>query len=121
MGMSNMREKILASEHRTVVAVDVPEWCETVHVRSLSAAELDSMAPRLESATGSGQRMAIMVAAAAANADGSRMFGDDDIAALATQPTAALFRVTMAANRLNNLDLGPDGEPGVGKDLPATD
>lgn len=102
------REDILSADDRTAERVDVPEWDGAVLVRALSGAERDTFEQTVTDASRSGEMdmrgiRAQLVALAVGDADGNRVFSDDDVEALQAKSAAALDRVFTVAQRLNNM------------------
>jgi len=91
--------------------VDVPEWGGTVYVRAISAMELEDFTTADNPKNVRGRFAALTVC----DADGKRIFKDEDGAALGTKSMAALNRVWAVAARLNGIT--PDEEPA--KNLPS--
>ena len=99
------REAILSAEDAPLEAVDVPEWGGTLYVRSMNGIERDSFDSWLVEVPAderTNQRGRI-VALCACDAEGARLFTDDDINALGHKSAEALSRVADTAMRLNAL------------------
>lgn len=95
------RSAILAASDRKVEAVDVPEWNGRVFVRSLTAGDRSAWAAAMrDDADRAGL---LMIARAVCDADGVRIFGDDDLDALAEKSTAAIDRLVDAVLRVNGM------------------
>lgn len=111
----NLRETILAAQDSKRIPVEVPEWGVTVYLRTLSGTERDAFEGGLMKGKGK-QRApdlanlrARLVALCAVDADGKRIFADDDIPALGAKASAPLDRLFSAAQELNGLS-GKDVE-----------
>lgn len=107
------RDQILSASDRPTEEVSVPEWGGTVLVRALSGAERDAYESGIVTVSNSGtQRVnlanlrARLVAMACVDAEGKRLFSDEDAAALGDKSAAALERVFDAARRLSGLTEG---------------
>ena len=103
------REQILAADDRIVETVDVPEWGGLVRVRGLTGAERDAYEATIITTRGSDFKMnlanarARLVARAVIDADGKRLFSDDDVVALGQKSAAALERIYEVASQLAGL------------------
>lgn len=103
------REAILARNNLAEETVDVPEWGGKVRVRELTGAQRDAWEAAFLSPQGDvrenfmvGAR-ARLVALAAVDAAGERLFRDEDVQALSAMPARGLNRVFSAASRLSGL------------------
>lgn len=134
------REDVLEADDARVTPVDVPEWGGRIYVRAMGGDERDAF--EMESArlrAGSdGDRFAGMagirarlVARAACDASGKRLFTPADVARLGLKNGQALDRVFDAARELNGMGTeevaaagkasatsGPSAEPGSGSPSP---
>lgn len=88
------RDAILAAADLDIHAVAVPEWGGEVHVRSLTVAEQSELSAFAD-APPAEQAVQLLVRAVCAP-DGARLFGPDDVAALAGKSSAAVMRVVEA-------------------------
>jgi hypothetical protein len=94
------RESILAVDDLTIESVAIPEWGGDVHVRTLTAGERD----RFEAWTQADKfdrfraKLAVLCVC---DEQGQRIFGDDDVDAIAGKSTKPLDRITDVAFRLN--------------------
>src|SRR6266704_1000355 len=104
------RERILAVPDITTEAVDVPEWGGAVTVRGLTGDERDDF--EATCVKGRGRKTEVnlrnfrakLVARSCVAADGvSRLFSDEDAAALGKKSGAAINRVFEVAARLSGL------------------
>lgn len=98
--------KIKAADDLPREAVTVPEWDVTVWVRSMTGTERDRWeADMLQ--LGEGRALenirARLVLLTAVDANGVRLFGDDDAEWLGGKGAAALDRLFAAASKLNRL------------------
>lgn len=134
------REDVLGADDAQVTPVDVPEWGGRIFVRAMPGNERDAF--ELESArlrkqngddslAGMAGIRARLVARAACDAKGNRLFSLEDVARLGLKNGQALDRVFDAARALNGMgteevaDAGkasatsaPSGEPGSGSPSP---
>lgn len=102
------RDAILAaSDMPPIEAVHVPEWGGQVFVRPLTATERDQFERRVlqfkNGAKGSQNLRSVLVAMAACDADGQRLFTDEDAVKLGAKCAAAMDRVYEVASRLSGL------------------
>lgn len=103
--MALSRASILAADDLKREEVDVPEWGGTVYIAAMTGAMRDaweaSLAPggKLDI----GNIRARLVAYAAVDEAGARLFGDADAEALGRKSAAALDRCAKVAQRLNGL------------------
>jgi|SRR5581483_4597434 len=104
----NTRDLILSSNDRKTQKVETPEWsCGHVYVRSLSAAERRKLTTTNAQATAAGNGHivpGIVAAFIISDEAGTRIFTDDDAAALAEKNTHVLDRISEAYGKLNGLD-----------------
>lgn len=105
----NLRDQILGADDIRLVPVEVPEWKATVYVRMLSGTERDRFEASLVKGQGK-QRApdlanlrARLVVLCAVDAEGNRIFKDEDVAALGAKAAAPLDRLFTAAQSLNGL------------------
>jgi len=105
----NLREAILAAQDSKRIPVEVPEWGVKVYLRTLTGAERDAFEGGLMKGKGKNRApdlanlRARLVALCAVDADGKRIFADDDIHALGGKAAAPLDRLFSAAQELNSL------------------
>lgn len=108
MGLT--REAVLNCQDRVTEVVKVPEWGGEINVRSLNGAERDAF---------EGSRIAVdkkgtiqvrvenirarLVALAACDDNGARIFTDEDVKALGFKNASALSRVYDVAARLSGI------------------
>jgi len=106
----NLREQILAAPDSKRIPVEVPEWDVTVYLRTLTGTERDAFEGGLMKGKGKNRApdltnlRARLVTLCAVDADGKRIFADDDIAALGAKAAAPLDRLFSAAQELNGLN-----------------
>lgn len=111
--MSDVREltaaDILAVDDRKIVPIDVPEWGGRVHVRTISGVERDAYEDSLWQLRGKNRVFtqrnirAKLVAVAACDKNGNRLFSDTQVEQLGLKNSAALDRLFDAAQRLNKI------------------
>ena len=105
------KSQILDARDLTTEQVEVPEWGGAVLVRGLTGSERDAYEASFVDYDKSGNRKkpnlsnirARLVAMAVVNEDGSRMFTDGEIVALARKSASALSRVFEVAQKLAGL------------------
>lgn len=99
--------ELLALADREIRLVEIPEWHSAVHVRTMSAGELD----RWQAATQScpvAERHARLVQATACHADGELLFDEDAIPCLMGKRGSVLDRLADVAFALNGLGEDPE-------------
>ena len=103
------REAILAAQDTVLEVVAVPEWGGDVTVRSLTGAERDWLESQIVHREGKTvttnleNLRAKLAAMTLCDAEGQRLFTEQDITALAAKSAAALDRVFQVAARLSAL------------------
>jgi hypothetical protein len=109
------RDAILAVDDRATEDVEVPEWGGSVRVRALSGLERDHYMGSLYTMKPNGQggmeigsvelegSQARLVALAAVDEDGQRLFSEADVVALGDKSGAALDRVYRVASNISRL------------------
>ena len=103
------REAILAATDTCIERVAVPEWGGEVSVRSLTGAERDWLEGQIVQRTGKTGTInnenlrAKLCTMTLCDADGQRLFTEQDMTALAAKSAAALDRVFQVAARLSGL------------------
>jgi hypothetical protein len=101
------REAILAARDIATEVVDVPEWGGSVMVRGLTGRARDSIEARFMDANGkfalgrSGEFRGVYVSLTVVDEDGSLLFSEEDISALADKSSVALQRIFDVATRLS--------------------
>ena len=98
-------DKVLASKFR-VESIQVPEWDDTFYVREMSAGERDQFEAHQTEAKGLDKYRnfrARVVCLTLCDADGERLFRDDQVNDLAKLPSGGVVRVFEAACRINGL------------------
>lgn len=100
-----LREEILAKNDRRVEPVDVPEWDQTVYVRSLSGTERAKLMQfvKKEDVLTMAMSPIHLVVMSCCDEHGNRLFTDEDFDALADHDANALDRIASAATKLNGL------------------
>jgi hypothetical protein len=102
-------EQILAADDIRPETVEVPEWGGSVLVWPLTGAERDEL--ELTTIEGKGRNAQVnlrnfrakLVVRTVRDADGRRIFTDDQAAALGSKSAAALERIADVARRLSGL------------------
>lgn len=103
------REQILGADDSRRETVQVPEWGGEVVIAAMSGAARDAWEQSLVIRKGAkveqnlANMRARLVAVCAVDADGKRLFTDDDAIALGEKSAAALERLCRVAQRLNGL------------------
>lgn len=92
------KDSILAVNDTPLEAVDVPEWGGSVYVPVLSLSELDAMAKLQRNTDNANALMAVRVIR---DERGSRIFTDDDAAALNKKSGKVLLRILKKFNEAN--------------------
>lgn len=106
------RADILKPRPLPAETVHVPDWGGDVVVRTLSGAERDAFEAANLQGRGRNQRVnlhnlrARLVALCVVDADGKRVFSDEDAEALGRQSARALDQVFAVASRLNGISEG---------------
>lgn len=106
------REQILQAQDLGHEDVEVPEWGGTVRIKALTAGERDLyealvfLDPKGDPVKRREDVRAKLIAFAAVDVDGNRLFTEADIAALSKKSGRALDRLFEAASRLSGL--GPE-------------
>ena len=99
------RTSIFASSANTVRRVDTPELGGDVYVRSVRSNEFNAMRAMAVSngKVTEDEIMARLVTLTACDAQGKRLFRDDDCHRVNALPLAPVFRIFRAAMKLNNI------------------
>jgi hypothetical protein len=107
--MSLSRVAILNAADMEYAEVEVPEWGGTVRLRSITAGERDAFEASCIQQRGDERRInmrnlrAKLIVLCAVDEDGNRLFGDDDLHALAKKNARPLDRLFDAAQKLCGL------------------
>lgn len=104
----DLRESILNCDDLPKEKVTVPEWKQTVYVRSMTAKERDEYEMDLIANRDSGESQLLMarsklVALCTVDEKGKRIFNWEDVEALAQKSSKAIGRISEAAQILNAL------------------
>jgi hypothetical protein len=110
--MALSRDGILAAVDITTQEVDVPEWGGTVFIKGMTGAERDEFEARNQK---NGEQnlknvRARFLVRCIVNENGTRIFADQDAAALGKKSSAALNRLWEAANGANGTSAEAQGE-----------
>lgn len=99
------KEAILSADDLPRERVSVPEWGGDVFVRTMTGTDRDAFeASLIGNKDGRMENVrARLVSLTLCNEIGTRIFGDDDIAALGAKSAKALDRVFAVAQRLNGI------------------
>lgn len=98
------KSTILAANDLPSESVPVPEWGGDVLVRTMSGTDRDAFEASLLDKDGRMQNVrARLVALSLCDANGARLFEDNEIAALGLKSARALDRVFSVAQRLNGI------------------
>src|SRR4051812_21328519 len=90
----SIRDQILAANDSRLEPVEVPEWGCTVYVPVITLEDV----PEVERAEGKAERLAAVIIR---DAEGKRVFTDQDAPALAKKSMAAVVKVVEVFNRVN--------------------
>ena len=102
-------QDILSADDIGVEDVEVPEWGGTVRVQGLNGQERDGFEAAMTEKRGKSYEAnlsnirAKLVARTVVDADGNRLFGDDQVSKLGKKSGAALERVFSVARRLSGM------------------
>ena len=96
------KEQILGMATAHPTPIEMPEWGGTFFIRQASAAEVERWAETVDERCA----RAAMAALAVCDADGVRLFADEDVEALSNQPFAVLNRIWQVAAPLNGIASG---------------
>ncbi len=101
---------ILAAPDFVYEDVQVPEWGLTVRVRGMSGAQRDAFMTAIAQSDGRGRvkvdmtnRLAKFAVQVVVDADGRRLFRDDQVGELSAKSAAALERIYDVGQRLSGL------------------
>jgi hypothetical protein len=124
------KNEIFAADDRRTEDVPCPEWGGTVRLRGLTGAERDAYEASMQKQVGGKQVQdyrnfrARLVALAAINEDGTPLFEQNEVAALAKRSSAALSRLFDVACRLSGITdedvVELEGNSGPAQSGPAT-
>ena len=114
------RTSIFASSVNAIRRVDTPELGGPVYVRSVRASEFNAMRAMSMSngQVKEDEIMARLVTLTACDAQGKRLFRDDDHQRVNALPLAPVFRIFRAAMELNNI--GNEDIEEIAKNSPKT-
>lgn len=91
------REQILALDDRKITEVEIPEWGTTVYVRPMSAGDRDrlesSQLLAREAGGGAVNIRGLIASRVVCDAEGNRLFRDEDAAPLADKSAKGLDRI----------------------------
>lgn len=100
--MSNERDEILAVSDRTIESVEVPEWGRSVRLKTMSGDLRDAFDTFMSQNKRDTFRAALLVRCIC-DANGERLFKDEDADALNKKSAAALERLFQKAWTMNGL------------------
>jgi hypothetical protein len=100
------REQILAARENDVDTVDVPEWGGSVGMRKMSCREAEAFHDWLNSRQADGSVRVIdlratLLSKVLCDAEGKRLFTEDDIEALGEKSSDVMHRLFIRAKGLN--------------------
>lgn len=104
------REQILAASDIVYKIVDVPEWKDTVRVKSLSGTEVDIYQQGLFEGYGETKKInlvngnARLCTLGIVDEQGKRLFTDDDVAAIAAHNGSILEKIAKTIRQLSGMD-----------------
>lgn len=96
------RDQILGVIDVTIQKVEVKEWGGEIFIRSMSAADRESLAQSI-SGEGNKNTMARAVALCVCDEQGKRLFTNNDASALGDKSASAMDRVFKAIVKLNGM------------------
>ena len=97
------KDAILGADDLKTRRVDVPEWRGHVFVRPMTAGERDAFDLFVTEHRGKAKIRAYIVSLCTVDADGVRLFSEDDVDALDGKASPPMTRVFMEARRINKL------------------
>lgn len=101
-----LKQRLASKIDTKTVAVEVPEWEETVYVRTISNAErakLDELSRKLHKEGREIDGVTHLVIMTACEANGERIWGEGDFEHVHNKSAAVLDRLFKAAAELNGL------------------
>jgi len=122
--MALSRDAILAASDIQTKEVDVPEWGGSVFIKGMTGAERDNFEAANQDSSG-GQKLtnlrARFLVRCIVNENGTRIFVDQDAAALGKKSSAAINRLWEAAGELNGTGDAEQEAMEGNSETPATD
>jgi hypothetical protein len=103
----SLRDQINAAVDYVRETVEVPEWNATVYIRSITAAEIDSWQDETYQLNGTDLKVnkknirARLLARCLVDADGQRVYADDEADELGAKNNKVVERLYLVAQRLN--------------------
>jgi len=97
------REQIIEVQDIKYSSVEVPEWGGEVRLRSLSGADRATLIATYSDEEHLGKFDIFLIALAAVDGEGNRIFSVKDVDALSRKSSSALIRVAEAAKQLSGL------------------
>lgn len=101
-----LKNQIFKAQDVKLEAVEVPEWGVTLHVKTLSGAErakLRSISDALSKSGRESEADTHLLILSACDAQGNKVFNDNDFTALNEKNASVITRVAMAALKVNGL------------------
>ena len=101
------RDAILGADDLPVEEIDIPEWGGKVYVRTLSGRERDRLEESIQTGRGKGRKVSLanlrarVASMVLSDAEGNRMFTDQDAEALGGKSASALDRIMEVGMKLN--------------------
>jgi len=126
--MALSRDGILAAADIKTQEIDVPEWGGTVFIKGMSGAERDQFEASNRRSDGEQNLTNVrarFLVRCIVNENGTRIFADQDAAALGKKSSSALTRLWEAANEANGTsaeaqeETEGNSEPEGGSDSPS--
>lgn len=98
----SLRDKIKAAD-RPLVPFAVPAWGVTVYLRPFSLADRLQLADKFDSLSPV-DRVSLLVVRASHDADGVRLFADDEVGTIADMDGEALAGIAAKVREINKLE-----------------
>ncbi len=121
------KEQILSIDDKRVAPVEVPEWGDTVYVRTMTGCERDRVEELIDKAKARGgmspkNLRGTLCSLCMCDENGVRLFNDAEATALGNRSCVALDRVFTAALKVNGMSQSAqdelaensDGDPSAG-------
>src|ERR1035438_5325425 len=102
--MSTLHDRVLAADDLSTQEVQIPEWKESVWVRTMASGERgkwEAMCIANKDRFSETQWREQFLVIVACNEDGTSLFAESDVAALATKNAKAIDRIFEAGMKLN--------------------
>ena len=101
----SLRDKILAANDHTVTPLDVPEWGETVYLRSWTGAERNRITRLWQKGEHHmDEAYSLILTSSLCDAEGKRLFKEADGGALMDKKSAVLEKIVFASLHANGVN-----------------